>query len=213
MVMRIGCIARVCLLFEHESAAVNSAKQRNKACLRGVDCPGRSAPARDVHAINRNRRDINLLSPRESVDTHTVLRMARTAIKKADKEARPQGGLDETYATRFRGWLGRWYYRPLRHRQRTGAGRDHQDRHVRADHGPRRGSRQIRHRRRQACAGGRQQGGRRARQAARTDHRGRPDHQSRHRAGLLQAGGAVRHRRLPRFDPLDPGSCRWRRTS
>jgi hypothetical protein len=78
-------------LFEHEIARVNSAKQRNKACLRSVDCPGRSPLARKLYAIGRIRLDSNLLSARESVDTLTVSRTARTAIKKADKEARPQG--------------------------------------------------------------------------------------------------------------------------
>ena len=108
----------------------------------------------------------------------------------------------------FAAGIGCRYYRTLHHRQRCPRpGRDHQDRHVRAGNGSRRRSRGSGPERRQAGAGGRQQGRRRARQAGRTGHRRRPDHQSRHRAGVLQARRPIRHRRLPRFDPLDPGAC------
>src|SRR5260221_12723834 len=83
---------------------------------------------RRVRAMRGNHRDINLLRTGESVDTHS---------RTADKEARPQGGMDEVFETRVHGRVGRWYYRTLRDPQRPRAKRDPQYRHVPAGARPR----------------------------------------------------------------------------
>ena len=116
------------------------------------------------------------------------------------------GGHDETDASRFFKGARRKSRRPGFHRTRRRPGSDAQDRHVRAGDGARRRAGPLRPGRREDRARCREQGGRRAGQAGRADHRGRPDDQSGHRARLLQARRARGYRGFPRLDPLDAGA-------
>src|ERR1700712_176000 len=106
--------------------AVNSAMRRNNPAPAAF--VQRWSAAAGVKSISRIPRDINLLSPGESVDTHSAAHSRAAMSRMADNEARPQGGLNEAYETRFRGWVGGRYRRTPCDRQRTGTGCDHQDR-------------------------------------------------------------------------------------
>ena len=64
--------------------------------------------------------DINRLLSRHAIDMRSGFSLRTHKLKKANAKAGLPGGMNEAYETRLHGWLGCWYYRTLRHRQRPG---------------------------------------------------------------------------------------------
>src|SRR3954447_5288873 len=89
-----------CTYFEHQNPSAFAGICTNRAGLDGV-AHLRSACSATHLACQSKSHDINLLGPRESVSNHPVTRPVRMPRpRKADEDARPQGGMNETDETR-----------------------------------------------------------------------------------------------------------------